>query len=214
MGDVIVLEIYLFVNPLGEQCLEAERSVLKVAEEHHDTVHYQFLPLVNLHTVEDVMQRNQLNTHDLTIRNQIFQKVYAAALDYKAALFQGKRRGQEFLMDLQAELNFHHERYTDDLIDRLAADNGLDSEMFHEDRRSKLTAESFEADQRIACEMQIQKHPSAVIYNYADPTQDYGIMIEDCASYEVLKQLCQGNYEAALAAKNSVKNRKQTIHIL
>ncbi|MFD1318607.1 DsbA family protein [Loigolactobacillus zhaoyuanensis] len=209
-----MLEIYLFVNPLGEHCLEAERSVLKIAEEHRDTVHYQFLPLVNLHTVDDVMQRSKFDARDLKMRNKVFQTIYAAALDYKAALFQGKRRGQEFLMTLQNELNFHHERYTDQLITSLAGTNGLDAEMFHTDRRSKLAIESFEADQRIACEMQIQHHPSAVIYNYADPTQDYGIMIEDCHSYEVLKQVCQGNYDAALAAQNSTNIRKQTIHIL
>ncbi|MFD0896644.1 DsbA family protein [Loigolactobacillus binensis] len=209
-----MLEIYLFVNPLGEHCLEAEHSVLKIAEENQAAVHYQFLPLVNLHTVEDVMRRNNYSLHDLTTRNKIFKTIYAASLDYKAALFQGKRRGQEFLMALQTALNFHHERYTDQLIARLVQDSGLDAEMFNEDRRSKLTSESFEADQRVACEMQIQKHPSAVIYNYADPKQDYGILVEDCHSYEVLKQVCQGHYDAALAAQNSTNHHKQTIHIL
>ncbi|MFC6169320.1 DsbA family protein [Loigolactobacillus jiayinensis] len=209
-----MLEIYLFVNPLGEHCLEAERSVLQVAEEHHDTVHYQFLPLVNLHTVTDVMKRNRFDTHDLDMRNKIFKIIYAAALDYKAALFQGKRRGQEFLMQLQDALNFHHERYTDALISDLVSHSGLDTAMFREDRKSQLAVESFEADQRVACEMQIQHHPSAVVYNYADPEQDYGVMIEDCHSYEVLKQVCQGNFDAALAAQNPTNKRKQTIHIL
>lgn len=214
MGDVIVLEIYLFVNPLGDHCLEAERSVLKVANEEQATVHYQFLPLLNLHTVENVMQHYCPAQHNLTTRNSIFQTIYTAALDYKAALFQGKRRGQEFLMALQEALNSQHERYTDELIQQLVMETGLDMEMFHEDRQSKLAVESFENDQRVASEMKIQKHPSAVIYDYSDPTQDYGILLEDYHSYEVLKQVCHGNYAAALAAQDAAKHPQHNLHIL
>lgn len=185
-----MLEVYLFVNPIGENCLAAESSVLKLATARHEKVHYQFLPLVNLNTVERVMDRQQLNSHDLNQRNHVFQTIYHAALDYKAALFQGKRKGQQFLMALQQALNLDHRAYSDDLITSLADQAKLDRTMFQEDRRAKLAQESFESDQRIACEMGIQDHPSAVIFNYDNPDKNYGILVEDCTSFQTLNTIC------------------------
>ncbi len=215
MGDAILLEVYLFVNPIGEHCLAAENSVLELVSARSEKIHYQFLPLVNLNTIKDIMLHQNLDSHNLQLRNQVFQTIYQASLDYKAALFQGKRRGQNFLISLQSALNFDHYSYSTDLIKQLAETNKLDVDMFLEDRQSALAKESFESDQHVACEMNIQTHPSTVIFNYDNPEQDYGILIEDCQSFELLNQVCDGNLAGVTAlGQPSFPDKSHKLHTL
>ncbi len=59
-----MIEIYLFVNPLGEYCFEMEQQLLQFIEEEYGTpskekMQIRFLPLVNLQTIGDVMQQKE-----------------------------------------------------------------------------------------------------------------------------------------------------------
>ncbi len=59
-----MIEIYLFVNPLGEYCFEMEQQLLQFIEEEYGTpskekMQFRFLPLVNLQTIGDVMQQKE-----------------------------------------------------------------------------------------------------------------------------------------------------------
>ncbi len=59
-----MIEIYLFVNPLGEYCFKMEQQLLQFIEEEYGTpskekMQFRFLPLVNLQTIGDVMQQKE-----------------------------------------------------------------------------------------------------------------------------------------------------------
>ena len=44
----------------------------------------------------------------LQLRNKVSQILYNAVLDYKAALFQGRKRGHNFLLNVQRQLYVEH----------------------------------------------------------------------------------------------------------
>mgnify|MGYP000854233680 CR=1 FL=1 len=94
-----IFELYLFVNPLGSYCYRCENELLKFVRNSEFKVHYQFVTFHNLQTVNQYMKNQKLDETDLDLRNEIYTRIYDAALSYKAALLQGKRPGRQFLFE-------------------------------------------------------------------------------------------------------------------
>ena len=160
-----MLEMYLFINPLGAKCYEAEQNILKLAEESSQKFQIRFIPLLNLQSVTKVMSVMNVSGDTLQLRNKVSQILYNAVLDYKAALFQGRKRGHNFLLNVQRQLYVEHKKYSEEVVMRAAKESKLDLAMFEHDRRSKLAVESFREDQRLAAEMNVNTPPSMVVYN-------------------------------------------------
>ena len=75
-----MIEIYLFVNPLGEYCFKMEQQLLQFIEEEYGTpskekMQFRFLPLVNLQTIGDVMQQKGISQNNLEKRNHLFCRI-------------------------------------------------------------------------------------------------------------------------------------------
>lgn len=87
-----MIEIYLFVNPLGGICLNIEKDILKLVETENKKIQFRFIPLVNMKTINHLIKLFDIPAHDIEQRNQLFEDIYSAALDYKAAQLQGKRK--------------------------------------------------------------------------------------------------------------------------
>ena len=105
-------------------------------------------------------------------------------MDYKAALFQGRKRGRSFLLSLQQQLVNQNSNYTQNLGAQVAEKVHLDLEMFNEDRRSSLALKSFHDDQKMANEMGIEAPSSAVVFDTRN--DDDGILINDFDYYTLL----------------------------
>lgn len=45
-----------------------------------------------MRTINHLIQLFDIPTHDIEQRNQLFEDIYSAALDYKAAQLQGKKK--------------------------------------------------------------------------------------------------------------------------
>lgn len=174
-----MIEIYLFVNPIGKKCLTIERRVIELIDQCDLKVQLRLVPIMNLKTISEFMTRIGASEKDIHLRKDLSQEIYSAALDVKAAQLQGKKRGRDFLMALQQAVGEEKQTYSPKLAIQLFTQIGGDLEMFLEDRRSEFTNEAFLADQQIANEMEITLHPSAVIYNY-DGDCDAGVRIEGC----------------------------------
>lgn len=192
-----MIEIYLFVNPLGKYCFNMERQLLQFIEEEYGTtnlknkkVQFRFLPLVNLQTIGDVMQTRGIDRQDLEERNNLFSTIYSASLDCKAAQFQGKKKGRQFLIKLQEAVGCKDIPYSQALSEELFTSIGGDLAMFKEDRQSEFVKEAFFSDQKIAREMGITKHPSAVVYNYAYDC-DFGVLVEGTNTVHRIQELCK-----------------------
>ncbi len=95
-----MIEIYLFVNPLGNIVSKWSNSyynLLKKSTEHHQrkdanslSSFGQFADNWGCHATKGISQNN------LEKRNHLFSTTYSAALDCKAAQFQGKKKRPPF----------------------------------------------------------------------------------------------------------------------
>ncbi|MGM0140136.1 hypothetical protein IGI65_002615 [Enterococcus sp. DIV0755b] len=189
-----MIEIYLFVNPLGAICLSSEKRLLNFVQTSEQKIQFRLMPLVNMQTITDVMKRYNIPKHDIEARNKLFENTYAAALDAKALQLQGKKKARKFLMQMQEEVACKKKEYTQELVLSLVEAVGGDLEMFEEDRRSDLVKTLFQEDQNTAREMGITTHPSAVVYNYACE-RDYGVLLEGEEALADIPRLCQVDKE-------------------
>lgn len=145
-----MVEIYLFVNPLGGVCLEIEKEIIQLSVNDKKKIQLRFIPLLNMKTINEFLSRQHIPINDIKRRNRIFEDLYSAALDYKAAQLQGRKKG----------------------------------------RQSDFVKESFQTDQKVAREMGIKQHPTAVVYNYTCEN-DFGILVENFENMDEIKQLCR-----------------------
>ena len=179
-----MLEIHLFVNPLGMQCYRCEQDVLRIDKDLQQTkLQYQFVPLINMHTIQNTLHRYGLSASH---HQAVSELLYQVSLDYKAALFQGGKRGRHYLLQLQTAIIKNARRYSPALVEEIARQVGLDLEMFLADRQSDLAREAFVADQKMANELGVTRTATAVIFDTTGP--DYGVLINDF-DYDTLIQL-------------------------
>lgn len=185
-----MLEIHLFVNPLGMRCFRCENDVLRVDHELNTKINYQFVPLFNMQTISDTIRLYGLSRCDLTVRQHVSNTIFQVILDYKAALFQGRKRGRCYLLRLQDAIVKGQVGYSRQLAEQVAKEAGLDLEMFMEDRQSKLARQAFQEDQRMAAELGVTQTATAVVLD-TDQT-DYGYLIANF-DYETLIQAFREN---------------------
>lgn len=170
-----MLEIHLFVNPLGMRCFRCENDVLRVDKNLNTKISYQFIPMFNMQTITDTIELYNLNRCSLTVRQEVADTLQQVIMDYKAALFQGGRRGRRYLLLLQNEMVKKGWHYSDELARTVADKSGLDLEMFMEDRHSKIAKEAFKKDQAMANSLGITKTATAIVYDSKEP--DYGYLM-------------------------------------
>lgn len=206
-----IYELYLFVNPIGLKCYYTEQEVLRFIESRKDVkIHFRFITFHNFNTVTQYMKRLNLPTKNLQQRNQMYYAIYDASLAYKAALMQGKKRGRSFLLLLQKEMSISPTGYGDELLTKVAEEARLDVEMFFEDKASGFVKSSYEADQQIAQEMNIQVNPSLVIFdNY---NQNYGILLEDTINYDIIQEAFEHSQSNFRENKQLLK--KDNVHTI
>lgn len=203
-------ELYLFVNPLGCSCYRAEQNILKLADVSDKKIRFKFVPFLNIDSVSSIMSAYNANDCDLKTRNDISRLLYRSALDYKAAMFQGTRRGRKFLLTVQREIHENHRAYDDELVLEAAEKSGLDIEMFLTDRQSDLAVKCFKQDQKLAADLRIQSYPTIVVYNLSG--YDCGFMIKDCDSYEALADLLLSNDPKDFICDDACGGLKKNLH--
>ena len=93
-----MIEIYLFVNPIGPICYQSELTLLDALSDQRKKIQLHILPIMNLHTVGISMDYLSMDRSDLGLRNQQTSQIYQASLDYKAAQLQGRKIARDFLL--------------------------------------------------------------------------------------------------------------------
>lgn len=188
-----MLEIYLFVNPLGMRCIRCEHDVLRIDQQMQQTkFSYHFVPFINMQTIEQALRLHQL-TPTTANRQRVATTLCQVALDYKAALFQGRKRGRRFLLSVQDALASAGQEYTPGLVQQVAKAVGLDLAMFTADQKDPLTKQALNDDQRIAHELGVSSGATAVVYDSNNP--DYSTLINDF-DYESLIQAWRAGFLA------------------
>ncbi|MCY9807593.1 DsbA family protein [Lentilactobacillus senioris] len=177
----MILEMYLFIDPLNSSCYEAEQNVLTIASQLDTKSIVHFVPMLNIQILHEFAKNNPTVTTNEELH-------YNIILDYQAASFQGKRKGRQFLLALQKAVLQDNLKYNEQLVNQIITQIGLDSEMFAEDRRSEMTKQVFQEDQQTAHELKIKDPNSVVIFNSA--IDDSGLLLRDF-NYASLFNLCQ-----------------------
>ena len=162
MGVYPLIEIYLFVNPLGKHCAEAEKLLIDFTSTRSEKIDLTIIPLINQRMITATFEQQ---TIELETRNHYFRLAYTIALDFKAAQIQGKKGARQFLLALQHQLLNEGTPYSESLIKQLFLQTGGDYAMFKEDRHSALIKDLFLKDQCTARDFHVYKQTSAVIYN-------------------------------------------------
>ena len=187
-----MIEIYLFVNPLDESSLKSEKKFLEIIKQEKEKIHFKVIPLLNPRVLQNYILRQNLPSHDLDIRNYLFNTIYSACLDYKAVQLQGKRLGKDFLIELQSRVGCKKQTYSKALVRSILDDLGADMPLFVNDRSSDLIIDFFKLDQQVANEMGIEDFSDAVIFNY-NCERDFGVLIEADTPIEIIKDLFKTN---------------------
>lgn len=195
-----IIEVFLFVNPLGPTCFETEKLIESFSNERDEKVKVRFIPLLNFHTIGSMVK--ETDNHTLSNRNQIYTDSFHASLAFQAASMQGKKKGRKFLMALQDKVVVEGKEVTKELFTQIAELINLDLEMFEEDFESDFSKNAFKKDQKLAQEMNIQNAPSCVLYS--GNNQDYGYRVDT----SITKQLLHGFCDEKVQLKNT-----QTKHL-
>ncbi|CAM2822799.1 DsbA family protein [Fructilactobacillus fructivorans] len=170
-----MIELYLFVDPTCSDCAESERTIARLSKQLPCKTSYRIIPIMNLSVISGNKEAH----------SQLLP--YKLILDYKAALFQGAKKGRKFLFALQRDILEKNMTYCDSLVYSIAKQVKLDMDMFKEDRRSKLTESTFKSDQKMISEMNISNHGNLVIFDC--DSADNGLLI-DKVDYHELFEIC------------------------
>lgn len=197
-----MIEIYLFVNPLDESSLKSEKKFLEIIKHEKEKIHFKVIPLLNPRVLQNYILRQNLPIHDLDNRNKLFNSIYSACLDYKAAQLQGKRLGREFLIELQTRVGCQKQTYSKYLVRSILNDLGADMSLFLNDRSSNLIIDFFKLDQQVANEMGIEDFSDAVIFNY-NCERDFGVLIEADTPDDIIRDLFKTDCIEGRLSKNS-----------
>jgi len=207
-----LFEIHLFVNPLDSHCMQCESDALKFKQNINGHVRIQFLPLVNMKTVTNTINQLNLDPRNLKLRNLITQHLLDIALDYKAASFQGRKKGRAFLYEMQEAIMKQGQNYSPSMSVTIADQIGLDTEMFSEDRASSLAKNCFKDDQKLAQEMGVTDESSAVVFN--STIEQDGILIPNF-SYNALSEVCSTKLDSTDHYVANLKDqRHSSLHII
>lgn len=201
-----MFEIYLFINPIDSTCFQAEKEVLNFIEKSTGKIRVNFVPVHNLSIVTQYLALNSFSKGDLKLRNAICSVTYDICLYYTAATMQGKKKGRNFLMELQHALLEEKKPFSEDLVLEVAKKAKLDIPMFLEDKELDFTKTSFEADQKVAREMAISNAPSCVLFS--DHHKEHGLLIEEGITVELLQALHNPN-PMIIEARNQMISKKE-----
>ena len=184
-----MLEVFLFVNPLGTHCRETEAAVTRLAKEIETPIDLHFVMLLNFKIIDDLMTSLKLDPTDLTLRNQLFDAATQVALDYKAAQFQGNQKARALLLaeqEMFLDGNFTYDAMFAAACLRVA---GLNPEAFAADRQQLDASDCFSEDFRLAQEFGVTTAPNVVVF-CPQSGINQGWRLGSTPNYERLKAVC------------------------
>ncbi|UQS83276.1 DsbA family protein [Bombilactobacillus thymidiniphilus] len=174
-------EVFSFINPIGNHCLKTEQTIIEFANKHNIKAHFRFIALSSFQTVNNYIQNNNFDIHNIDLRNEITQKTYRTTLLYKAATLQGNKKARAFLMSMQNALNVDNKEFNNQLAYDISQEVGLNWEALEKDSHSDLILKQCFADQQRASELGVSSTPSTIIYDYSKPCDESGVFIDRCS---------------------------------
>ncbi|MDO4680154.1 MAG: DsbA family protein [Aerococcus sp.] len=189
-----LFELFLFINPLDEESLEAEKELLHFIEQSKANVYFRLICYHDYPCIQALRQKLQRTYHQTEACNELFSIIYQMALAYKAALFQGKKPGRKMLLAMQHYFVNEKHPYSTDAMLQIAKENGLDTDMWLEDLHSDRVKRDYQEDVQLAHQMNITVQPSLVIFDSLN--FKYGLKVEESITASDIEDLLN-DFEAS-----------------
>ncbi|MFL2117462.1 DsbA family protein [Marinilactibacillus psychrotolerans] len=186
-----VIELFLFINPLGTNSFDAEETVEAFSKEREEKVKISFIPLLNFNSVKKQLISEKNGLTSIENRNKMYTDSFNASLAFAAASMQGKKKARKFLMTLQKNIIENNNTFSKSLVLKSAQAAKLDIEMFEEDFNSDLVKTAFTKDQKLAQEMSVQDTLACVLFTGTG--EKYGYRVDSILSKQLLHGLCSNN---------------------
>ena len=185
-----LIEIFLFVDPLGKRCNNVRKIISSFKTERPERIKIRVIPMVNFSKVYRHTRRQSISLDSSIVdqNNQFSNNTYQACLAFHASAMQGKKMAHKFLEVLQEQVVEEGLPYTDELMYSIVKNIGLDVEMFTEDYKSELTEKIYKKNLNIAAEMKVKSTPSCVIFK--DDDEEEAIRLNKEIEKEILHTLC------------------------
>lgn len=87
-----MVEIYLFVNPLGGVCLEIEKEIIQLSVNDKKKIQLRFIPLLNMKTINEFLSRQHIPINDIKRRNRIFEDYTQPLLTIKQHSYKAEKK--------------------------------------------------------------------------------------------------------------------------
>ena len=183
-----VIEIFLFVDPLGKRCNNVRKVITNFKTERPERIKLRVIPMVNFNKVYRHTKRQSVKSHSsvLNQNNQFSTNTYQACLAFHASAMQGKRMAHKFLAVLQEQVVEEGFSYSEELMYNIVRNIGLDVDTFTEDYESEFTKSIYQKNLHLAGEMQVKSTPSIVIYK----DDDDGVRLNKGIENEMLHSIC------------------------
>ncbi|MFS0787286.1 ClpXP adapter SpxH family protein [Shouchella sp. 1P09AA] len=196
------IEIYLFIDPLCQECWSMEPIIKKLQIEygHYFKVRILLAGKLSHWNAFDrsLKKRNQREqTLDPTMccagnveLNKMDLHPYNAFMAVKAAELQGPRAGLRFLRKLREALFLKKCNVTDEaILKECSQEAGLDEDVFLADLHSATATKALQCDIQTTSEMDVESVPSLVFFN--GNSEEAGIKISGSYPYHIYEQLLE-----------------------
>lgn len=207
-----MIEIFLFINPLGIACYRNEKEIMTAIEQSNKKVHYHFVPITNIGSVRTDLKRRGYANPNLTVHNVTASNMYNALKDFHSLSFMGSKKARDFLLRIQQEINENKHNYSKELVNAILDELEINKNVFEKNRDSQFISDAIEADYKLANEFDIKETPTTVIYNY-DAIDTCGIAYQGCLESNVIKQIIDGEI-SFVDTVNQVKETNPENHTL
>lgn len=183
-----VIEIFLFVDPLGKRCNNVRKVISNFKTERPERIKLRVIPMVNFNKVYRHTKRQSVQSHSSVVdqNNQFSANTYQACLAFHASAMQGKKLAHKFLAVLQEQVVEEGFSYSEELMYNIIRNIGLDVDTFTEDYESEFTKKIYQKNLYLAGEMKVRSTPSLVIYK----DDDEGIRLNKGIENEMLHSIC------------------------
>lgn len=177
------MELYVFLDPLNQQCWELQAIIRKLQIEYGHYFSIRFVLSTKLFNLNGFSKTPNIDTESLS-------HPVLASVAVKAAELQGKRAGNRYLHKLQEYLMVQEQDVSSySILLKVAEEAELDPEEFKKDFHSVHTAKAFQCDLHITREMEIDEVPSIVFFN--ECIEDEGVKVSGLYSYDVYQAILQ-----------------------
>lgn len=185
-----IIEIFLFVDPLGKRCNNVRKMMEKLREERTEKIKFRIVPIANFRRIYGYTCKKCGSDRKtfVDMNNHFSTNTYRACLAFHASGMQGKNKAHQFLSVLQETVTENDVSFSEDVLYQVAEQINLDMEMFKDDYRSELAKKIYRQNLNLASNMDISGTPSCVIYK--NDTEDEAVRLDEKIEEDVLYAIC------------------------